>query len=469
MTAGRQYAKVWFRLMRDRDFTTMPQFDKMLYLAILASDSLNAAGVTPLYYRRWALACADDGTIPTDRDVKAGLTRLERKAYVYTDEYTGELLVRTFIRGDQVDKQPNVLKSALRAITAIQSDKLSAVLLGEFDRGITIPQIKAKTAESTRRMQDQMDAMATEAMDHLKATSEGITEPYPEPFPEEFPEDLPEPFAKALREDFPEPLPEGLTPETSQTRRSTRENGPKVAEGFPEGFGEGFPEGIPKPPVEVVVGVEVDNSPTEVVALGEQAEIADTSNADTTGDDSPNGPPPTIDPEWADRCSDCGDPIWTGGADRKPHPSGRCPNCRSDTSARNDPEPPSVCANHRRNPNPGVPCRACGNFRRAHDRWTERETRRRTQAGVDARRTQADHVRAEIEACDLCDDHGYELTNGDGPSGVCRHNPDQAAVNARGRERLDAVRAQMAAAKAARTQPEPEPDADDEPDQDPEP
>ncbi|QLF84107.1 replication initiation protein [Gordonia phage Jambalaya] len=437
MTTGRQYAKVWFRLMRDRDFTTMPQFDKMLYLAILASDSLNAAGVTPLYYRRWALACADDGTIPTDRDVKAGLTRLEANAYVYTDEYTGELLVRTFIRGDQVDKQPNVLKSALRAITAIQSDKLSAVLLGEFDRGITIPQIKAKTAESTRRMQDQMDAMATEAIEHLKATAEGITEPYPQPFPEEFPEGLSEPFAKPLTEGFQRP-------------------------GKTEPFPKPFPEGMPKPPVEVVVGVEVETSPTEVVALGEQPEIADTDTADTTSDDSPNGPPPTLDPEWADRCSDCGDPVWTGGADGKPHPSGRCPNCRADTSARNDPEPPSVCANHRRNPNPGVPCRACGNLRRAHERWTERENRRRTQSGVDARRTQAELTRAEIDACDLCDDRGYELTTGDGPSGVCRHNPDQAATNARGRAKLEQLRAQMAAGKST-PKPDPEPDPEPEP------
>ncbi|QWY84747.1 hypothetical protein SEA_YUNGMONEY_61 [Gordonia phage YungMoney] len=417
MTAGRQYAKVWFRLMRDRDFTTMPQFDKMLYLAILASDSLNAAGVTPLYYRRWALACADDGTTPTDRDVKAGLTRLERKAYVYTDEYTGELLVRTFIRGDQVDKQPNVLKSALRAITAIQSDKLSAVLLGEFDRGITIPQIKAKTAEATRRMQDQMDALATEAIEHLKATSEGITEPYPEPFPEEFPEGLPEPFAKALREDFPEPLPEGLTPETRQTRRSTRKNGPKVAEGFPEGFGEGFPEGIPKPPVEVVVGVEVDNSPPEVVTGGNTHE----REATPPEPSQPSNEPPTPQPE------------------RRQRPPRSLP-------AGPDGEPPQRCPRHLGIPDGEVPnCGPCAELRKAHTRWTERRTHAHAEATSTANRTRADLTRAEIEACDLCDDHGYELTNGDGPSGVCRHNPDQAAVNARGRAKLAELRARMAA------------------------
>lgn len=416
MTTGRQYAKVWFRLMRDRDFTTMPQFDKMLYLAILASDSLNAAGVTPLYYRRWALACADAGTIPTDRDVKAGLTRLEANAYVYTDEYTGELLVRTFIRGDQVDKQPNVLKSALRAITAIQSDKLSAVLLGEFDRGVTIPQIKAKTAESTRRMQDQMDAMATEAIEHLKGTAEGITEPYPQPFPEEFPEGLSEPFAKALTEGFQRP-------------------------GKTEPFPEPFPEGMPKPPVEVVVGVEVETSPTEVVTGGNTREHEATPPEPA----QPSNEPPTPQPE------------------RRQRPPRSLP-------AGPDGEPPQRCPRHLGVPDGEVPdCGPCAELRKAHNRWTTRRAHARAEATATANRTRAELTRAEIDACDLCDDHGYELTTGDGPSGVCRHNPNQAAVNARGRERLDAVRAQMAAAKAAKTTPEPDTDTQPEPDQDPEP
>ncbi|QCG77872.1 hypothetical protein SEA_SMOKINGBUNNY_61 [Gordonia phage SmokingBunny] len=409
MTTGRQYAKVWFRLMRDRDFTTMPQFDKMLYLAILASDSLNAAGVTPLYYRRWALACADDGTIPTDRDVKAGLTRLEANAYVYTDEYTGELLVRTFIRGDQVDKQPNVLKSALRAITAIQSDKLSAVLLGEFDRGITIPQIKAKTAESTRRMQDQMDAMATEAIEHLKATAEGITEPYPQPFPEEFPEGLSEPFAKALTEGFQRP-------------------------GKTEPFPEPFPEGMPKPPVEVVVGVEVETSPTEVVTGGNTREREATPPEPA----QPSNEPPTPQPE------------------RRQRPPRSLP-------AGPDGEPPQRCPRHLGVPDGEVPdCGPCAELRKAHDRWTARRTHARAEATASANRTRADLTRAEIDACDLCDDHGYELTNGDGPSGVCRHNPDQAATNARGRAKLEQLRAQMAAGKST-PKPDPEPDPEPEP------
>ncbi|QAX92871.1 replication initiation protein [Gordonia phage Mutzi] len=407
MTTGRQYAKVWFRLMRDRDFTTMPQFDKMLYLAILASDSLNAAGVTPLYYRRWALACADDGTIPTDRDVKAGLTRLEANAYVYTDEYTGELLVRTFIRGDQVDKQPNVLKSALRAITAIQSDKLSAVLLGEFDRGITIPQIKAKTAESTRRMQDQMDAMATEAIEHLKATAEGITEPYPQPFPEEFPEGLSEPFAKALTEGFQRP-------------------------GKTEPFPEPFPEGMPKPPVEVVVGVEVETSPTEVVTGGNTREREATPPEPA----QPSNEPPTPQPE------------------RRQRPPRSLP-------AGPDGEPPQRCPRHLGVPDGEVPdCGPCAELRKAHDRWTARRTHARAEATASANRTRADLTRAEIDACDLCDDHGYELTNGDGPSGVCRHNPDQAATNARGRAKLEQLRAQMAAGKST-PKPDPEPEPED--------
>ncbi|QNJ56377.1 replication initiation protein [Gordonia phage Portcullis] len=163
-----------------------------------------------------------------------------------------------------------------------------------------------------------------------------------------------------------------------------------------------------------------------------------------------------------------------------PHPGNEPPTPQTSTPQTSPPrsvlagpngEPPQRCPKHAHVPD-GEPVDACGpcaELRKAHDRWTARRAHAQAEATATANRTQAELTRAEIDACDLCDDHGYELTTGDGPSGVCRHNPNQAAVNARGRQRLDAIRAQMAAAKAAKTTPEPDADAQPEPEQDPEP
>ncbi|MBM4575964.1 hypothetical protein GS415_09750 [Rhodococcus hoagii] len=60
--------------------------------------------------------------------MKAALIRLERNDYVFSDDETGEVLVRSFMRRDEVFKQPNVMLSSLRAAAQVESRKLARVL-----------------------------------------------------------------------------------------------------------------------------------------------------------------------------------------------------------------------------------------------------------------------------------------------------------------------------------------------------
>ncbi|UCZ88621.1 hypothetical protein [Gordonia sp. WA4-43] len=127
----------------------------------------------------------------------------------------------------------------------------------------------------------------------------------------------------------------------------------------------------------------------------------------------------------------------------------------------NDP-PPRTCPRHPDGTD--APCRGCAAARRQRETWDhehdpERQAARaRAEAESAAARHHADTRLAEVDACDLCDDHGYRRDHHGLRGGICDHNPDRDAINARGRERLDAVRAQMAAAKAAKATPEPEQD-----------
>lgn len=215
---ARNYGKLWFNLFSSDDFTRQPRLDKLLYVALIGQQSVNAAGITPLYLRRWARAMRDGEHMATDEEIMLSLIRLEERRYAFTDDYTGELLVRTFIRNDQVDKQPNVLKGAMSDAAALQSPKLAAVLLSELER-MTVPVItSAKGPEVAKRMQQQLDNHVTAALDHLKTLSEGLTEPFPKPFAEDFPEGF-------------------VFPQVG------------------EPLAEGFPEGLSKPPVVVTVAV----------------------------------------------------------------------------------------------------------------------------------------------------------------------------------------------------------------------
>lgn len=213
----REYAKNWFSMWSDEDFCNQPVFDKLFYNMLCGQRGVNNAGVLAINFTRWRKALRDGERIPSERDLKAALRRMERRRYVFSDEDAGEVLIRAHVRRDELEKQPNVLLSALRLIEVFDSRKFARVMLGELER-ITVPTINSEK-DSARRLQANLIGAFDAAQTHLRTLSEGLSEPFPEPF----------------REDFPEPS-QNKTPR------------------------EGLPEGLSEPPV--VVEVEVVNSPS---------------------------------------------------------------------------------------------------------------------------------------------------------------------------------------------------------------
>lgn len=197
MPMAREFAKAWFSMFTDDDFVCQDYGDKWLYLVLVGQPALNYAGIQPMNMRRWQSAMRDgSGSRPTEREMESRLNRLESRRYVYTDPETGEVLVRTFMRSDQVARQPNVLKSALRACAHVESPKVASVLVRELEV-LEIPEFK------NAKMTEDVSALLAAARQHLEPLAEGLKEPFPEPFPE--------PLARpAETEPFPEPFPEGL-------------------------------------------------------------------------------------------------------------------------------------------------------------------------------------------------------------------------------------------------------------------
>jgi len=212
----REYAKNWFSMWTDEDFTNQPRFDKLLYQVLLGQPPtmLNYAGVQTLSFKRWRKAMRDGEQLPTELEIKAALVRMERRRNVYTDDDTAECLIRSFIRRDEVHKQPNVLLSALRAAAVVESPKLCAVLLDELKNRVELPEIKVKGSKNeaaAQRLRDTLDHTYAAALSHLERRSQGLPEVLPEPFGEDFPEPLPEGFSRPAEiEPLPEPLPEGI-------------------------------------------------------------------------------------------------------------------------------------------------------------------------------------------------------------------------------------------------------------------
>ncbi|WP_157226765.1 hypothetical protein [Gordonia soli] len=191
-------------MFTDDDFVNQPHGDKWLYMTLLGQPALNYAGVQPINMRRWRKALRDGHTLPSETDVEKALIRMEERGFVFTDDDTGEVLVRSFMRSDGIDRQPNVLKSALRALAQVESPKLAAVMLDELGR-LTVPEVKSD------KLGAEIDTLWAAARTHLDRRTEGFTEPFPKPFAEPFTEGLPEPFTRPGKtEPFAEPFREGL-------------------------------------------------------------------------------------------------------------------------------------------------------------------------------------------------------------------------------------------------------------------
>jgi hypothetical protein len=166
----REFAKIQFGMFTDSEFAKLSIFDKSLYIALLAQPSLNYAGIQPLNAPRLGRALCDAGRSATVDEIYLGLSELQSARYVFTDEITGECLIRTFIRNDGIDKQPRLLLSALRAAAAVESPKLAGVLLTELEQ-ITLPAVIRTGRPSAEKLEHTLKVLFTDAISYLEAAS----------------------------------------------------------------------------------------------------------------------------------------------------------------------------------------------------------------------------------------------------------------------------------------------------------
>lgn len=146
MKRTRSYAKLLNSIWSSHFVELTPEAQR-LYMLLISQPETNAAGIVPLMERRWARMA--QGT--TLADITKALDELEAGRYVYRDEDTEELFIRSFIANDEGYRTPNILTNIREAIAQIHSPKLRAmasrtlaVVLGETpgddtDQGLDEP------------------------------------------------------------------------------------------------------------------------------------------------------------------------------------------------------------------------------------------------------------------------------------------------------------------------------------------
>lgn len=120
---ARTYTKLMVSLSTDADFLKLSERAKYVYLMLLAQPKLSSAGCIPYQPTKW-VKWSTDSTLET---VARAIGELQAASFVYVDDDTEELLIRSFIRHDGGYKNPKMRVAVESAIAAIESDALRDV------------------------------------------------------------------------------------------------------------------------------------------------------------------------------------------------------------------------------------------------------------------------------------------------------------------------------------------------------
>ena len=123
---GRVFCSIW----NDEDFRKLTADTQRLFMIALSQSTVSGCGVLPMQISKWSkYACDTDYQM-----IERALIEADDAGFLIIDQDTEEVLIRSLVRRDEVWKIPNVLKGALRAARAVESQHLRRVLAVELRR-----------------------------------------------------------------------------------------------------------------------------------------------------------------------------------------------------------------------------------------------------------------------------------------------------------------------------------------------
>lgn len=138
-------------IWRDPDWRRLPRTAQATYAQLLSQKELDRAGMLPLQVSKWVKGCDEVTEAALWHDLKL----LEARRFIFVDEDTDELLVRSYMRHSEVLKYPQYLKAAIRCAGMVASPRLrhelavelrklrradAVNLADEIDPGETVPE-----------------------------------------------------------------------------------------------------------------------------------------------------------------------------------------------------------------------------------------------------------------------------------------------------------------------------------------
>lgn len=134
---ARREARLLVSIWEDPDFLALSPQAQRLFMFLISQPDLTHDGVIAIRVRRWSKKAA--GLTPAQ--VEESLDELAAARFVIVDDDAEELVIRTFIRGDKVFRQPNVLRAAADHLATVHSPILREAI------GVEVARIQATEQE----------------------------------------------------------------------------------------------------------------------------------------------------------------------------------------------------------------------------------------------------------------------------------------------------------------------------------
>jgi hypothetical protein len=223
---AREHGRILCSIWNDPAFVALDGTLQRAYFVLLSEQSINNAGVVAITLRRWSKLAPDT---PED-DFGKHLRVLADHRFLVIDWDTEELLVRSFIRGDGVFKQPHVLLNAVRVAAGVRSPELRAALALELRRVNAAGRVLPKYRSEVEGMLSSLSPENPSRNPSPKGTENPSANPSEiEPF--ENPSGNPTGKGKGLSTAVGSPLVGGSVGEPSPAKSSPR-RGSRISEPF---------------------------------------------------------------------------------------------------------------------------------------------------------------------------------------------------------------------------------------------
>lgn len=239
---ARDRANINTNIWTDTHWRSLTRDQHWLYVMLLTHTELSYAGVTD--WRPGRLMQFAAGT--SRQDIERLGQELQAERFIFIDEDTEEVMIRSFIRHDGLLKNPKITVSMVNAYGAIASNKIREVFVHELKRMHT-EQPDLKAFENAKVL-----ALLKNPARPMQEFTQGFTPSILDDLPQALPQGLGEGLPQTQGTAFP-------LPTTTATTTSSKEDreGSHASPAPPKKRGSRITEGwMPKPETVSALGKE---------------------------------------------------------------------------------------------------------------------------------------------------------------------------------------------------------------------